>query len=348
MESDLYYKIKTTNNQKILYSNQNFSKFWTANCMNKCSLYSCYTGLPLKETFFNYNPDTENVDVIIAGVPYSKGSLIKSEVDKFPNFLRLFSLDYSVYEQIDTKKSSGIFFADKNISLFKDLKFRDIGDILTNNIKKEIDEMISWLYNKKMNNISIGGDHSITYHCINSISDKYNRPIIPIIFDAHHDCRSTLYKDEELNHSNFVSKLIELDNVYKIIQVGVRGVRSISHVASSKKIISLNFSNSQLVECINEIIKERSDALGYISVDLDVLSPMEFSAVDFPIPGQPVASKLLDSIYEIFNTKLKIISADMVEGVTNGECYQYRIPLQILCYLLDGFNTQININKYRG
>lgn len=124
----------------------------------------------------------------------------------------------------------------------------------------------------------LGGDHSTTalIHQYLGIQKKK-----VLIFDAHNDFSSAQNRDEELYNWNIINFLLEQG--CEILVVGLRayhpGMKKSSRVSY---IESTDFVDMDKVAVrIKEFVEEGT----YISIDMDVLNPIEFPHVNFQVPG---------------------------------------------------------------
>ncbi len=162
----------------------------------------------------------------------------------------------------------------------------------------------------------------------NFISDRI------IIWRLH--CKNTIFEEDEINHANFVKKLLEFDSIKKIIQVGVRGIRSVSNMVFHDKLIQYRG-----IQDIHKLKKELSLYQGYkfyLSIDLDVIDPAIYPSVDFIIPNGLTVNQLRAMLKLIFKENPVLIGCDLVEGLPEKNHQYVQIPIQILCSVLDLIN----------
>lgn len=348
----------------LIITDESFSHFWKTeddkflyNKSENVQIPNINTNTSGRNFFdFNCRLPIESLDAIIIGVPFSKGSLInESKVDFFPQYLREYSINYPVYINAENLSASGIYDLSEKDFLFKNLKFGDLGNLeltSTQNLGQLnglIRELMRYTLKNKINTIAIGGDHSITYSFVSSLTLEIDRPVIIIIFDAHHDCRNSLFTVEQnINHCNFVKHLLGLENVVKIIQIGVRGLRSYSQMLFHPKLIQISSRYviyDDIQEQIKDILYQFPDAIGYLSVDLDAINPNEFSNVDFPVPDGLSSGSITHIIKNLFQSDLEILGVDIVEGIPGGLRNDYCVPIQILAHCLNGISLQKQIKQ---
>lgn len=348
------------NSTELIITDKSFKKFWKTNkaelqLKDSKFVYPEFELKHPKNCFFNYNytQDINNVDTVLLGVPYAGGSLLKdSNTNFFPMYLRNYSISRQAYYNLENFSASGIYSLSEERLLFHGLTFCDLGNLVlkTNSLQelaKLLDKFTQYVISNHLQAIEIGGDHSITYANVYNLAKYINKSIIVFIFDAHHDCRNTLYMlDSDINHANFVRKLLKINNIANIIQIGGRGIRSMAQMYTNEKLIQISsqkISLELLKETVNNVLKKYPNSVGYISIDLDVIDPIQFPYVDFPVAGGihvDVVNKLIEYLYK---SNLKIIGTDIVEGLPNGtNSNNYDIPLEVLSYCLDGTLQQKN------
>lgn len=344
---DKKYRI-CSSKEKDLLTNEDASLFWeTENLEHNNSeirqsnnLFS-HSG----DSFFSY-PSIQKGNVHLFGFPYSAGSnKKKSKVQHFPSTLRQSSLRLPIYMEENMKNTSGIYDYIRNKYFLKNCMLIDHGDLsLENKNLVEIDEhLLSVLHyiNPKLSKfLVIGGDHSITYTLLKNLMRIIPKKIIIFQFDAHHDCGSDILKlDREVTHSNFVRFLLQEEMIAGIIQIGIRGLRSLGQKYNHPNLYQIHISDIDKLQsivsdiCINNSIE---DIVGYISFDVDVLDPRDFPLVDFPKVEGPKFQDIFDMLYEVFKVSPPIVGVDIVEGKSDGEPDQYDPILHIMLYLLEG------------
>jgi len=157
---------------------------------------------------------------------------------------------------------------------------------------------------KKLPKLTLGGEHLITFPILESVKDKYPN-IKLIVFDAHHDAYdypiSTHYSVfyhviEELQIPTlFLGLRYEIENAFQKI-----------NYISYKSL--LEWPTKRI---INEIDKFLNEETFYLSIDLDVIDPDEFSAVSAPVPNGVGLAKLNDLLKRILDKNP--VSCDVVE-----------------------------------
>lgn len=295
-----------------------------------------------KSRFFQFRNYSNDIDVGLYGFPYCLGSLVmNSSVSEFPDYLRELSQFSRVFSECSSFGSSGIYDMEEQRLLFEGLRMADLGNVSIKNKEiseccNQISQLYEWSLKKQIPLVAIGGDHLLTYIIQSTLKDLKQEEIILFIFDAHHDCKNTIFEDKELNHANFVKKLLEFDSIKKIIQVGVRGIRSISNIIFHDKLIQYRGIND-----IGKLNKELRLCKGYkiyLSIDLDVIDPAIYPSVNFTIPDGLTVNQLRTMLNLILKENLELIGCDLVEGLPEKNHQYVQIPIQILSIVLDLIN----------
>lgn len=265
----------------------------------------------------------------------------------FAATLRKSSLRLPIYLDENNEETSGIYDYLRDKYLMKNCFLVDHGDLsIANGSLEEVNHQIFQVLNYIEPQIPkfcvVGGDHSITYTLVRNLTKILSKRILIIQFDAHHDCGSDILKmDKEICHSNFVRFLLQEELVAGIIQIGVRGLRSLGQYYNHPKLFQLNFSDlDKLHSIVSELLNTGGEIIGYVSFDVDVLEPRDFPLVDFPKIEGPKLQEVINMIQEIFKIVPSIKAIDIVEGQSGGELEQYDSVLHILLYLLDGLTNK--------
>jgi agmatinase len=187
-----------------------------------------------------------------------------------------------------TVREASYNFERYNLKLGKNLNAEliDLGDIevVHGNFKKtciKLKKTIDDVLKMEIIPIIIGGDHSISYCVIKSISEKLDIENITIIhFDAHMDLREE-YLGEKYSHATVMRRIFDM-NPKEIVQVGIRSAEEEEAKFAKKNVTT--FSVDDVLEDQARILKyiENIEGPVYVSLDIDVLDPAYAPSVGTP------------------------------------------------------------------
>jgi len=206
-------------------------------------------------------------DLAIVGIPFDGATFGRQGAKYAPKCVReiFYNLNtYSYYEKFS----------------LDEIKINDFGDVIVSNSDMELSysnimKASKEAYNKAKLVAFLGGDHSIAYSTISSLSELGS--ISLIIFDAHHDIRKV--KDKFSTSGKYLRDLIEKKtNLKSIIQIGIRDFyNSIKYIDQLKEFNIKFYTVEDIREkgiqhICNEIIDASKKAeYTYLSIDLDVI-----------------------------------------------------------------------------
>jgi len=187
-----------------------------------------------------------------------------------------------------TVREASYNFERYNLKLGKNLNAEliDLGDIevVHGNFKKtciKLKKTIDDVLKMEIIPIIIGGDHSISYCVIKSISEKIDIGNVTVIhFDAHMDLREE-YLGEKYSHATVMRRIFDM-NPKEIIQIGIRSAEEEEAKFAKKNITT--FSVDDVLEDQARILKyiENIEGPVYVSLDIDVLDPAYAPSVGTP------------------------------------------------------------------
>ena len=196
----------------------------------------------------------------------------------------------------------------------EDLGICDIGDL---NVLGDLEGTLQCLrrvigeaLDSKKIPIALGGEHTVTYGCVEAFSD-----VAVLSFDAHMDLRDE-YLGVKLSHATFMRRLCESLGSDRIVEVGARALcreeLEFAEKTSLKYITSMDIMRHEP----QWVVKEVKDALSsfervYLTIDMDVLDPSYAPAVGNPVPEGLSPTILLDILQPLCDHK--IAGFDVVE-----------------------------------
>ncbi|MHA2362496.1 MAG: agmatinase [Candidatus Hodarchaeales archaeon] len=250
----------------------------------------------------------QEAGVILQGIPYESATSGKKGTSFTPEALRAISKD------MQTISRRGIDF--------NSLVIRDVGNVPIfpvdgKSTRDSIERSFSYLLSENTKHIiSIGGDHSITYPMIKSLSLQGKVGII--WFDAHRDLINN-FLGSQYSHGSSLIRAIELENVYpeNVLLIGTRYMNTEEQEVIKKyginelSMVELEESNNAketFKKSINKIEKQVDNI--YVSIDIDVLDPAFAPGTGTPVGGGMTTSELMNYIW---NIPSKVRAFDIVE-----------------------------------
>jgi agmatinase len=283
----------------------------------KCS----FGDFPIKITFKDSN-------AILYGIPLDITTSFGKGTFYGPEAIRLTSA-----KQIES------FVLDENKEIYEKIKIYDIGDLMLvnsniynkykkisennfNRIALKIDKINSIIRKEKKIPIILGGEHTLSYFSIKSISQE--SPVI-IHFDAHRDMKP-IYDGKKICHTTPFFHLIKEGHIKgnDIIQIGIRQTdKEENDVAINNSVNTftgwyINKNIHQVKEAINKLTYNRNI---YISFDIDVYDICYVPCTGTPEPFGLNPFQILEILKSINNTA-KLIGVDIVEVAVKNNDYR--------------------------
>ncbi len=166
----------------------------------------------------------------------------------------------------------------------------------------------------------IGGDHSVPLGYIQALAQKHDKFGI-LQIDAHADLRVD-YEGFPLSHASIMNNALKIDQVKKLIQVGIRDYSSGENdrILSDNRIDAYSafhirtrqYEGGHWGDICNELISELPDKV-YISFDIDGLSSENCPNTGTVVPGGPSFNMINYLIDRLVNSGKKIIGFDLCE-----------------------------------
>jgi len=240
-----------------------------------------------------------NVDQIrlaLIGIPFDENSSYMKGAATAPPLIReAFHSDSS-----NLWSELGINLAERSIIV-------DAGDvdfISSDNVDRQIEEVVTKLLNQNLRPISLGGDHSITYPIIKAFSSKFYKLNI-LQFDAHPDLYDE-FQGNRYSHACPFARIMEEGLVQRLVQVGIRTMNAHQREQAER----LGVEVIEMKDWQNDIGLKFTTPL-YISFDMDVLDPAVAPGVSHYEPGGFSTRQVLKIIHEA--KAPAIVGADIVE-----------------------------------
>ncbi|HEX7064908.1 MAG TPA: agmatinase family protein [Bacillales bacterium] len=273
----------------------------------------CFLGA---EHLVDHPEKTENVDVIVYGVPW-EGAVTWGDYtgcELGPKVMRLSSGRYSGYlPELD------------HLDVLEHLKLGDMGDvsIVPADVKQTMTNIkeFAWkVWDTGKFSVALGGDHGIAYPIISALGEKTDGQVGIIHLDAHYDNHDS-HNGDEFARSTPFKRLYEDENVRteSLVHMGIHGPRNTAQNGRNAKeagaqIMTLNEVREagDLKEAARkayEMASEGTEAV-YLTICSDVLD----HAYN---PGGPVdangmtSNELLTIVHEV--AKMGIAGMEFVE-----------------------------------
>jgi agmatinase len=165
----------------------------------------------------------------------------------------------------------------------------------------------------------LGGEHSTPLGLIQALAERHEFGILQI--DAHADLRE-VYEGFEQSHASIMFNAMKLENVKKIVQVGIRDVAQseVEIIKQNPKIETFfdwdlkqeHFEGISWSHQVKKIIAALPDKV-YISFDIDGLSPELCPNTGTPVPGGFSLDQINYLIFELAQSGKTIIGFDLNE-----------------------------------
>lgn len=271
-------------------------------------------------TFFG-SPAGDHGKVVALGVRFSHGSARGGGTMHAPVSLR----SLTAAEEYET----GLWDYASGKRVLDGLSLSDAGDLTHRascspvDFFSSVEARVHALSNAERIPLCIGGDHSITLPAIRGVARAIG-PVQIVQLDAHHD--DTPVQSGSLpTHSNFVSFLLQIPQVLKVVQVGVRGYSSIPPRVHGKL---HRCTPSQVGRLLDPAVPV------YLTIDSDAFDPSFLPAVRHPMPlGLSLSD--LDVVLEALQTSnAKVVGVDWTEYDPDLDQANYQSAQFILFGLL--------------
>ena len=208
---------------------------------------------------------------------------------------------------------SGDYFARKVVRI--NLGFRDM--------HRSVGKRVFRYANKGKIVGIVGGDHSVTFGAVRSISSVH--PQMGVLFiDAHSDLRPS-GKIFDYSHLSVARNIVdEIPAVSKLVQVGVRDM-SLEEVEFAQnhpkvtmfcheKLTAERFSGRSWGEVCDDVVSQLPEKV-YISFDIDALSPECCPHTKRPVAGGMTFDEAVCLINRVAESGREIVGFDLTEIV---------------------------------
>ena len=246
----------------------------------------------LDRNWMGHNPDYEQSDIVMLGLPFDGTVSYRSGARFAPERIRLASWGLEEYSPRFDK-------------FVEDVNFHDAGDLefpLGNTyktldvIKKNVED----IYRDGKRVFGVGGEHLVTLPEVEAVAKFYDDLAI-IHFDAHTDLREE-YLGEEMSHSAVIRHCSKIVGAENLRQIGIRsGMKEEFEFMKKNNTLSTKYSD------LNALKSKKI----FVTVDLDVLDTSIMPGTGTPEVGGLEFNELMG--WFEYLKDFDIVGADVVE-----------------------------------
>ena len=200
-------------------------------------------------------------------------------------------------------------------------------DLILKNINVLSRKINDWVFSKSLEILSegkipvvLGGDHSSPFGLMKAIVAQ-NREFGVLQIDAHADLRPS-YEGFRYSHASIMHNLLNLGNISKLVQVGVRDFCEQEHniMLEDPRIVTFldeqlkaeQFKGTNWNNQVTAILNSLPDHI-YITLDVDGLEQKYCPNTGTPVPGGLSYDQIIHLLYRIKSSGKKILSFDICE-----------------------------------
>jgi agmatinase len=193
--------------------------------------------------------------------------------------------------------------------------------------------------------VVLGGDHSVPFGSIRAHAERY--PGMGILhLDAHADLRDA-YEGFTWSHASiFHNVMTRIDDVGKLVQVGVRdlGSAEMRMIEQSKgrivtffddEMASRKESGAPFAKLADEIVSQLPDDV-YLSWDIDGLDPTLCPGTGTPVPGGLSWNEAIGLLRAVRRARKRIVGLDLCEVAPGETEWDANVGARLL-YKMIGF-----------
>ncbi len=237
--------------------------------------------------------------------------------------------------------------AEKYIDMYADGKTADTNHHMKK-IQQEINEACEWMNKwvkkealKQMDKGKVvallGGDHSTPLGLMHALAERHESFGI-LQIDAHADLRDA-YEGFEFSHASIMFNALKIEQVSKLVQVGIRDYCEDERKLSDKSKRVKTFYDSDLkaqqyegktwAKQCDEIINALPDKV-YLSIDIDGLDPKLCPNTGTPVPGGFEFEQVVYLIQKLVEAKKQIIAFDINEVAPGKDEWDANVGARLL------------------
>lgn len=154
-----------------------------------------------------------------------------------------------------------------------------------------------------------GGDHAVTVPLVEGL-DVLKEAVHVVQLDAHPDLYDS-FEDDPASHACVAARILEMEHVASLTQIGVRTLNAAQGPVAERHRGRLRiFGAREVGTDAVELRHLPSDALVYVTLDMDVFDPGFAPGVSHPVPGGLAPRQALDFLQ---NGAWRLAAMDVVE-----------------------------------
>ena len=195
----------------------------------------------------------------------------------------------------------------------------------------------------------VGGDHSLTYPAVTA-AVSHHRPLRLVQIDAHHDATDPARWHCRYNHGTFIRNLIDDGCIAgrDVFQIGIRDFQWHESGAAFVAEHGVNVLPMHEIDRVGfagilEQLRATPEQPTYVTFDIDSVDPAHAPGTGEHMPGGFSAREALALVRELFDGRLNIVAADLVEVVPSLDATGRTAALasQLLALMADGLARQV-------
>lgn len=248
-------------------------------------------------------------DLVVLGVPFDSGALVRSGTRHGPRALREQSTYAGVVQPMYPWTDD----------LTQIARIIDFGDVVPFPGTGAVDLMLEMtefvcaqLYDAGARLLLLGGDHTLPYGPVRAAAAKYG-PLALIHIDAHQDSFSSEELGGVINHTTFATDLVLEGHIdaTKSSQVYIRTVYPPTPGDGYNIIYAEQAAELGSVAMAEQVKARIGDTPVYITIDIDALDAAYAPGTGAPVPGGPTSGELRAFLKALDG--LNVVGADVTE-----------------------------------
>ncbi len=176
-----------------------------------------------------------------------------------------------------------------------------------------LSETVADLYRPGHLLAALGGEHSITAPIVAGVLQQVEGPITVVQIDAHSDLRDS-YEKSRYSHASVSRRLIEMERVERVIQLGIRSLCSeeAEVIRSEPKVRTWFTEDVQAGRHLPEFQELVRGKTVYLTIDVDGFDPSLIPATGTPEPDG-LSFRQGEEIVRILGREANVVAFDCVE-----------------------------------